>query len=224
MSDDKDNLERELKLVPADEALLDLLEQVDRLGPFQVKGKRRERQRNSFFDTPSHALGAAHVGFRRRVIDGQPLATWSLKADAALVKGLATRSEIELQLDPDTSPALALGALRDAARTRGAQPLAETIGDALASGGLPLPQPYVETETDRRILDLESLDHSSSVELALDRMRVVGREYNDLEIEAELKRGNEAALDDVRAAIESLGEVTESKSSKLQRALSHLRQ
>ena len=218
----ENNVERELKLVPADESLLDRLERIDRLGQFEVRSRRHERQRNSFFDTPGRALGSGHIGFRRRQVDGQRLATWSLKADGALQKGLATRSEIELQLDADTPPALAISALRDAARSRGAAALAEVVADALASDGLPLATPYVETDTDRRILDLEAAEQGWSVELALDRMQLVGHGYHDVEIEAELKRGDEAALDAARAAIEALGEVTESKSSKLRRALAHL--
>jgi inorganic triphosphatase YgiF len=216
------NVERELKLVPADPALLDRLAGIDQLGPFVVRGRRHELQSNSFFDSPTRALGKARIGFRRRIIQGQRLATWTIKADGALVNGVATRSEIELQLDPDLAPAMALGVLRDAARSRGAPALAETIADALASNGLPLAKPYLETETDRTILDLEAFDKGWSVELALDRMKLLGHAYADIEIEAELKRGDDAALEAVREAITRMGQVSESKASKLSRALAHL--
>ena len=190
-----DTVERELKLVPIDPGLLDRLAQSDRLGPFEVRGRRRELQRNSFFDSASRALSKARIGFRRRIVSGQPLATWSLKGDGELQRGVATRSEIELQLDPDMAPALALGVLRDAARSRGAAPVAEAVDDALASGGLPLARPIVETETDRSVLDLETPERDWSVELAL-----------------------EAA----REAISSIVEVHPSESSKLRRAMTHL--
>lgn len=219
---DGSNIERELKLVPVDPALLDTLAKVERLGPFVVRARRHELQRNSFFDTPSRDLGAARVGFRRRTVDGQRQATWSLKADGELVGGMATRSEIELQLDPDLAPALAIGALKDAARTRGAAALAEAVQDALATGGLPRATPLLETETDRRILDLEEPQQGWAVELALDRMRLIDHNYADLEIEAELKRGDPEALDIVRQAIRELGEVRDSKGSKLSRALAQL--
>ncbi|TME38591.1 MAG: CYTH domain-containing protein, partial [Chloroflexi bacterium] len=127
VKDDNDNKERELKLVPADEALLDRLEAVERLGELEVRGRRRELQRNSFFDTRSRALGRARVGFRRRTIAGERMATWTLKADSKLEGGVATRLEIELQLDADLAPALAIGVLRDAARSRGASALAEAV-------------------------------------------------------------------------------------------------
>jgi len=222
VNDDNDNKERELKLVPADEALLDRLEAVERLGELEVRGRRRELQRNSFFDTRSRALGRARVGFRRRTIAGERMATWTLKADSKLEGGVATRLEIELQLDADLAPALAIGVLRDAARSRGASALAEAVSDALRSDGLPLARPYVETETDRRILDLEAPARGWKVELALDRMRLLGHNYADVEIEAELKHGDLDALDAARQAVASLGEVRPSEASKLSRALAHL--
>src|SRR5207244_918353 len=89
------------------------------------------------------ALDAGEVGAEPR------------KADIRLEGGAATRVEIALQLDAALAPALAIGVLRDAARSRGASALAEAVSDALRSDGLPLARPYVETETDRRILDLE---------------------------------------------------------------------
>jgi inorganic triphosphatase YgiF len=217
-----DGLERELKLVPASEALLDQLASVERLGPFAVAGRRHEAQRNAFYDSRSGALRDARVGFRCRVIEGQRLATWTIKGDARHVGAVATRSEIELQLDADMPPALALTALRDAARSRGADALAEAVDDALAAGGLPLATPFLETRTDRRIVDLVEADHDWQIELALDRVEIVGHDYREVEIEAELKRGAEAALDAVHAAIAAVGETTPSVGSKLSRALAHV--
>jgi inorganic triphosphatase YgiF len=215
-------LERELKLVPADARVVDRLAVVDRLGELEVRGRRREQQRNSFFDTSSRALSRARLGFRRRTIQGQRLAIWTIKADTDLVRGVATRSEIELHLDADTPPALALGALRSAARSRGAAALAEEVADALAGSGLPLARPLLEMETDRLILDLEAPGRGWTVELALDRVRLPGHAYSELEIEAELKHGDEAALEAARSAVASLGEVRASEGSKLSRALAHL--
>ncbi|MBV8719736.1 MAG: CYTH domain-containing protein [Chloroflexi bacterium] len=214
-----DNIERELKLVPHSESLLDQLAVVEQLGPFHARGRRHEVQHNAFFDTSSHSLRDARVGFRCRVVEGQQLAVWSIKGDARNTGGVASRSEIELQLDADTPPALALSALRDAARSRGASALAESVADALASGGLPLATPIVETQTDRRIVDLEEPERNWLVELALDRMEVVGHAYREAEIEAELKHGDEEALEVVRRAIEQRGEVRVSEGSKLSRAL-----
>jgi inorganic triphosphatase YgiF len=214
-----DYLERELKLVPASDEMLDELEQVDRLGPWEVVGRRRELQHNAFFDSPLRALRKARIGFRRRTIEGQPMAIWTIKGDAQHVGAVASRSEIELHMDAHTPPALVLTALCDAARSRGAKALAESVDDALASGGLPLAAPVLETRTDRRILDLEDASHGWRVELALDRMELVGHAYREVEIEAELKHGDEAALDAVREAIAALGEVQPSQGSKLSRGL-----
>ena len=216
------NLERELKLRPDEPALLDRLAAVERLGEFRVAGRRREVQRNSFFDSSSRALSQARVSFRRRTIQGEPMATWTLKGGGNHARGVSTRTEIELRLDSDMAPVLAIDALRQAARQRGAAALAEQLGDALAVGGLPLARPYLETETDRTILDLEAADRGWSVELALDRVRLVGHGYAELEIEAELKRGDDAALEAAREAIAALGPTHESEGSKLSRALAHV--
>ncbi|HLZ29387.1 MAG TPA: CYTH domain-containing protein [Chloroflexota bacterium] len=216
------NLERELKLRPDEPELLDRLAVVDRLGPFTVTGRRREIQRNGFFDSSSRAFGGARVSFRRRTIQGASLATWTLKGEGQQARGVATRTEIELQLEPDMAPAVAIGALRQAASQRGATALAEALGDALAVGGLPLARPYLETETDRTIVDLEAADRGWSVELALDRVRLVGHGYAELEIEAELKRGDDATLEAARQAIIALGPTHDSEGSKLSRALAHV--
>jgi inorganic triphosphatase YgiF len=135
---------------------------------------------------------------------------------------VSSRTEIEVQLDPDTPPALAIEALRQAARQRGAAALADELGDALADGGLPLATPFLETVTERTILDLEAADRGWRVELALDRVRLVGHAYAELEIEAELKHGDDAALEAAREAITALGPTHESEGSKLSRAMAHV--
>jgi inorganic triphosphatase YgiF len=223
MSHDRTSLERELKLRPAEPALLDRLAALDHLGPFVVTGRRREQQRNSFFDTRSRAFEAARLGFRRRVIDGRALATWTLKAEGRTVHGVAERPEIELQLDPELPPALVIGTLRQAARQRGAAVLAETLGDVLATDGLPLARPVLETETQRVVLDLELPERGGRAELALDGVQLVGHSYREAEIEVELRRGGEDVLQTARHAIQALGVVSESDGSKLSRALAHLR-
>jgi inorganic triphosphatase YgiF len=216
------DVERELKLVPEDPAVLDRLAAQTQLGELSVAGRRHEEQRNSFFDTASRTLSSARVGFRRRIVEGQALATWSLKSNSEVLRGVATRSEIELQLDPDLAPVLALGALRHAARQRGATALAEELRDALVADRMPVGKPFLEMHTDRTILDLEAAARGWSVELALDRVRLIGHAYAEVEIEAELKRGDEAALESVRRAIEALGVVRESDGSKLSRAMAHV--
>src|SRR5262249_54220297 len=128
--------ERELKLVPEHAEMLDELAQVERLGPFVARGRRRELQRNSFYDSAAHGLEQVHVGFRRRRVEGQPRATWTIKGDSSHIGGVATRSEIELSLDADLAPGLALTALRDEARTHGAATLASAVDNAMSHGPL----------------------------------------------------------------------------------------
>jgi inorganic triphosphatase YgiF len=214
--------ERELKLVPGDAALLDALWQLTQLGPFTLDSKRVERQRNSFFDSRDRSLSQARLGFRRRTIEGLTMATWTLKAEGDVFRGISTRPEIELRLGADMPPSLALGALRQAAQQRGAAALAEQLGDALATGGLPLAQPVLESETERRLADL-SADAGWRAELALDRVRLLQHAlHSEVEIEVELERGSDDALDAARAAIEAIGAVRESQGSKLSRALEHI--
>jgi inorganic triphosphatase YgiF len=213
--------ERELKLMPLDAGLLERLAGVEHLGQFTVVGRRLERQRNSFFDTRDGALRAARVGFRRREVEGNLLATWSLKGQGSQRRGVATRTEIEVQLAADTAPALAIGTLREAARQRGALALAEQVRDALVTG-VPVGEPVLVTQTERQIRDLEAAGSGWRVEMTLDRVRLVGHAYAETEIEVELKEGDEAALDAARAAIELLGGVRESPGSKLSRAMAHL--
>jgi inorganic triphosphatase YgiF len=209
--------EIELKLTPREAGLLDSLARLTRLGPFEISNPREEDQRNSFFDTRTQGLRKARIGFRRRIVTGQRLATWTLKAEGALFRGIAVRSEVELQLDEDMAPALALQALRG----RADRAVAEQLADALADGSLPLAKPFLETLTERRLRDLTS--PTAKAELALDRVRIVDHpEYAEEEIEVELKRGDEEALEEARKAIEELGEVRESTGSKLSRALAYV--
>jgi inorganic triphosphatase YgiF len=215
-------VERELKLTPLEPELLERLANVTRLGRFEVRARLREKQVNSFFDTKTNALRHAHIGFRRRVVDRRPNATWTVKAEGEHVRGVVSRPEVEVQLSRLMRPALALDALRQVAE-RGARVLADKLTDALSDGELPLPKPYLEMETDRWILDLQAPADAWEVELALDRVGILGRPlYEDVEIEVELKRGDESALDAARAAIEGLGEVRESHGSKLSRALDYI--
>jgi inorganic triphosphatase YgiF len=215
-------VERELKLRPAEPGLLDQLWSLRQVGPFAVVGRRQEEQRNSFFDSRTRALGSARLALRRRSIAGQAMATWTLKADGQMLRGIATRPEIELQLREDTPPMIALGALAQAARQRGAVPLAEEVADATRASAPPLAEPFLKLVTRRRILDLRD-SGSSELELALDSVCLEGHaSYAEHEIEVELRRGDEAVLEVARAAISELGQVADGQGSKLTRALEHV--
>lgn len=216
-------IERELKLRPADESLLDALESLGRLGPFAVVQRRAVRQRTAYLDTRTGALQTARIAFRRRVSDGAALATWTLKAEGLVSGSVASRPEIEVALDEDTPPPIALSVLEQAARSRGAADLAEQVHDALAGSPPPSRIPVVELDADRRLADLIAAEPGWQVELALDRVRIVGiPDYLDLEVEVELKSGDDATLEAAEAAIARIGPVTPSPSSKLSRALAYL--
>jgi triphosphatase len=216
-------IEQELKLTPDEPELLDRIWSHDQLGPFLVLGRRTEQQRNSFYDTRTRALGAHRLALRRRCVPGQTIATWTLKGEGEMLRGIATRPEIELHLREDTAPVLALGALTQAARERGAAPLAEEVEDAMRGSPPPLAQPFLELVTERRLLDLTDA-HAVELEVALDQVRLEGHPtHAEDEVEVELRRGDAAALEVARAAIAQLGGVREGQGSKLSRALDHLR-
>jgi inorganic triphosphatase YgiF len=213
-------MERELKLRPANDELLDRLEQTDQLGPLRVSRRWRESQRNAYFDTPDGALARSHVSLRRRAVQGQKQAIWTSKGPSTASAGITSRPEIEVTLDPDTPVGQAIGLLARAARERGAPLIADALRDAPA---VP-PEPKLELVTDRRLADLE-LSGGGRAELALDRVALVGHpDYCDREIEVELKRGEESLLSTARTAIEAIGDVSESDGSKLSRALAYLGQ
>jgi inorganic triphosphatase YgiF len=214
-----DVMERELKLRPANDGVLDRLEQTDQLGPLRVSRRWRESQRNAYFDTPDGALARAHVSLRRREIEGQKQAIWTTKGPSSTAAGVTSRPEIEVSLDPDMPVLQAIGLLGQVARERGAPLIADALRDAPQ---LPR-EPKLELVTDRRLADLELPGRDGHAELALDRVGLVGHpDYCDREIEVELKKGEESMLSTAREAIESLGEVSESDGSKLSRALGYL--
>jgi inorganic triphosphatase YgiF len=216
-------IERELKLRPDDPGLLDRLWTQDHLGPFQVVGRRQEHQRNSFFDSRTRALGRARLALRRRRVAGEAMTTWSVKSEGELLRGIATRPEVELHLRDDTPPMLALGALMQAVRQRGAAPLADEVAEAMRGSPPPLAEPFLELVTERRILDLKDA-HGVELELALDAVQLERHpSHVEHEIEVELRRGDEAALEVARAAIAELGSVRDGQGSKLSRALDHVR-
>jgi inorganic triphosphatase YgiF len=216
--------ERELKLEPLEPDLLDRLATLDRLGSFRVVDRRTELQRNSFFDSRGGALGAARLALRRRCVPGCAMATWTLKGEGALDRGIASRPEIEVQLSADMPPAMVLGTLVQAARERGATALAEETADALVGSAPILARPFLESQTLRRVLDLRDDQAGVELELALDQVKLVDHpSFTEQEIEVELRRGDESVLEQARKAITALGQVRDGRGSKLSRALDHVR-
>lgn len=212
--------ERELKLRVDDPEVLDRLAGVNTLGPFRVVDRGDERQRSAYFDTPEGALRRARLALRRRTIVGQALAVYTVKGAGTTLRGVAIRPEVEVWLDPDTPPMVALSLLRQAARERGSAALAEALADALVGASPPLATPLVELVAHRRLLHLEDRERGWRVELALDSVHKLGDPtYHDLEVEAELQDGNDDALEAIREALGAYGLRQFSEGNKLTRAL-----
>jgi inorganic triphosphatase YgiF len=157
-------------------------------------------------------------------VPGCAMATWTLKGEGALDRGIASRPEIEVQLSADMPPAMVLGTLVQAARERGAAALAEETADALVGSAPILARPFLESQTLRRVLDLRDDQTGVELELALDQVKLVDHpSFTEQEIEVELRRGDESALEQAREAIAALGQVRDGQGSKLSRALDHVR-
>jgi inorganic triphosphatase YgiF len=215
-------VERELKLLPEQPGLLDLIAARDHLGPLRFGARHLEKQMNAFYDTPDRALGNVLVAFRRRTNQGAPMATWALKMDGEMTEGLITRSEIEVALDHDTPPFLALSLLRQAASERGALVLAEKVADALTGSSPVQAEPFLRFDTERTAIALEEHVRGWLAELALDRVRLLPCGHGYEELEVELKRGDEELLAIARAEIQALGPVVPGTRGKLDRAIEHL--
>lgn len=217
--------ERELKLLARDAALLERLRSAPSLGPFAASTARLEAQSNAFFDTSAHDLARAGLSFRRRQIRGQPLAAWTVKGRGTIASGISVHPEVEVWLDADMAPTMVLALLSQAARERRNAVLGEQLRDALSGGRLVPARPYLETQTERWVRDLDAPDRGWRAELALDATTAPGHGgFREWEIEVELKQGDDAALEAAREALRAEGAVQEATATKLRRALEHVNQ
>jgi len=119
-----DDVERELKLVPDDPGLLDRLAAQNQFGELLVAG-RRTRCSATASSIPRARTGHEASGLSpphgRGPADGHLVAEVGRQSPARRDH----RSEIEVQLDADMAPMLALSTLRQVASQRGAAALAE---------------------------------------------------------------------------------------------------
>jgi adenylate cyclase class IV len=79
--------EVELKLQTDDPELLDRIWAQDQIGPFRVTGRRIQRQRNNYFDSPDRALDRARGNLRWRTFADSPSAELTYKGPAEVIAG-----------------------------------------------------------------------------------------------------------------------------------------
>jgi len=116
-----DDVERELKLVPDDPGLL------DRLAAQNNSANCSWREGGTRCSATASSIPRARTGHEASGLSpphgrGPADGHWSLKSDAKSSRGVTTRSEIEVQLDADMAPMLALSTLRQVASQRAQRP------------------------------------------------------------------------------------------------------
>ncbi|MFN0069903.1 MAG: CYTH domain-containing protein [Chloroflexota bacterium] len=198
MNESENTYEVELKLQPRDEALLDRIWLLDRLGPYTVMSRQRHRHHNLYFDSPEHALDQAGGNLRWRVITGAQEAELTYKGPSQVRNGVFQRLEVTAVLPSSVDP------LTVEPPPHPLQ-LARMITQDLAPTELVL-------ETDRRGLRLQS--PLALVELDLDITTMPTTDYCDIEIEGELIHGDPSVLAELEELLSQLGPVKRASKGK----------
>lgn len=203
----RDDFEVELKLQTDDEALLDRLWSLERLGSFDVVARHRQRHHNVYFDSPDHALDRARGNLRWRTVAGSGQAELTYKGPAEVHNGVFRRQEVTVVLPSAVDP-LAIN------------PPQQPLAIALAITANLAPTELI-LETDRRGLQLVSAH--ARVELDIDITTMPTTAYRDLEIEAELAEGDPDVLTELEAVIGQLGPVRRAQKGKRARGWAYLK-
>ncbi len=178
------------------------------LGALKVAGRPRQVQvEDRYIDTADGAL--ARAGYAVRLRRGPRMTILSVKASGQTASALHRREELEgpadLSLDPRAWPSSAARAL-----------VLEHAGDS----------PLMEIVTIRQLRRARTLaSESLEVELSVDDVEIVARGRmieRFLELEVELKTGNEADLGEVAAILAADPALEPITTSKLERALAAL--
>jgi CHAD domain-containing protein len=178
------------------------------LGTLRVAGRPRQVQvEDRYIDTADGAL--AHAGYAVRLRRGPRMTILSVKASTPTASALHRREELEgpadLSLDPLAWPSSAARAL-----------VLEHTGDS----------PLMEIVTIRQLRRARTFaGESLEVELSVDDVEIVARGRvieRFLELEVELKAGDETGLGDVAAILATDPALEPITTSKLERALAAL--
>ncbi len=204
----RQGIELELKYRVLDAASAARLGALRTLGALRVAGRPRQVQvEDRYIDTADGAL--ARAGYAARLRRGPRLTILSVKATNSTASALHRREELEgpadRSLDPRAWPSSPARAL-----------VVEHAGDS----------PLVEIVTIRQLRHARTLaSETLEVELSVDEVEVVagGRVIERfLELEVELKAGDEAGLGEVAAILAADPALEPVTTSKLERALAAL--
>jgi inorganic triphosphatase YgiF len=161
-----------------------------------------------YFDTPSRAFEKAKIGFRIRKEGSEYVAT--VKEKGSSENGMHRRVEVNITLPEDTDPEKASIELFNGT---------EVYDDLReASAGEPLESIVIMEFTRRQA----KLDTGLSVsEISVDRgvMRAGGKEAPIMELEIELKKGDEKDMTNIGDVLSRMYSLKPENDSKLKRAL-----
>ena len=201
-------MEVELKYRVGELATAERLLAADRVGPFAVTGGRARSTQleDRYVDTADGALGRAGFAVRLRQSGGETIVSVKSLARTNGPGGSMRREELE-------GPADRVAAAVDWPASDARALVLEHAGDA----------PLVEVVTVRQLRRKRQLKSGQSrVELSLDEVDVVSRGRivdRFVELEAELKRGDEDELEALGAALDAEPTLQRALTSKLEAAL-----
>jgi inorganic triphosphatase YgiF len=203
-----DAYEVELKLQPSDAAILDAIWKLDRLGSFEVVSRRRQLQRNRYYDSRERALGGSGGSLRWRTTAGSTEGELTYKGPSEVQGGVFRRLEITSLLPSDVDPVTVEPA-----------PAPLTLAHRITTD---LEPTELILETDRRAMRL--VGNGARVDLDLDITTMPGTDYYDLEIEAEIVSGDPDVLTQLHAQLITVGDMKPSAKGKLARGWGYLKQ
>ena len=201
-------MEVELKYRVGELAAAERLLAADRVGPFSVTGGRTRSTQleDRYVDTADGALGRAGFAVRLRQSGGETIVSVKSLARTSGPGGSMRREELE-------GPADRVAAAVDWPASDARALVLEHAGDA----------PLVEVVTVRQLRRKRLLKSGQSrVELSLDEVDVVSRGRivdRFVELEAELKKGDEGELEALGTALDAEPTLSRALTSKLEAAL-----
>ncbi|NCV20576.1 MAG: CYTH domain-containing protein [Chloroflexi bacterium] len=209
-------IEIEVKLRASRQAFADLAE-VGAFGPWRVVEQTEIRLRDTYFDTPGHALARQRCTLRIRSLDGEAIGELTLKGPAGDAPGgPLARTELTVAIpvgigvhewDTITEARPVIEALR----IRGIAYPGDLVGGAV------LVNPRRNLRLRRDTNAGHAHDHAEVI-LSLDEVRLEGHPYLRRYVEIELVRGVPEAIVEVSNLVAGMTRLRPARSGKVQAA------
>jgi len=209
-------IEIEVKLRASRQAFADLAK-VGAFGPWRVVEQTEIRLRDTYFDTPGHALARQRCTLRIRSLDGEAIGELTLKGPAGDAPGgPLARTELTVAIpvgigvhvwDTITEARPVIEALR----IRGIAYPGDLVGGAV------LVNPRRNLRLRRDTNAGHAHDHAEVI-LSLDEVRLEGHPYLRRYVEIELVRGAPEAIMEVSNLVAGMTRLRPARSGKVQAA------